>query len=248
VSGPLAGRVALVTGGARNIGRAIALALAAEGAAVAVNTRRSAEAARAVADEINAAGGRAIAVLADVTDRAAVETMLGEIRAALGPLDILVNNAAVRDEAPFEALSYAAWRDAFAATLDGAFHVTQAGLPDLLRSEAASVINIGGLTGHTGAPNRAHVVAAKAALAGFTRALAHEFSPRGVMVNCVVPGLIATERAGGAPAHRAGRTTLAGRQGAPDDIAAAVTWLAGPGGRYVTGQSIHVNGGLLMAG
>jgi 3-oxoacyl-[acyl-carrier protein] reductase len=248
VSGPLAGRVALVTGAARNIGREIALALAADGAAVAVNTRRSAEAAEAVAAEIRAGGGRAIAVLADVTDRAAVEAMLARVREALGPLDILVNNAAVRDEAPFEALSYDAWREAFAATLDGAFHVTQAALPDLLRSEAGAVINIGGLTGHTGAPHRAHVVAAKAGLAGFTRALAHEFSPRGVMVNCVVPGLIATEREGGPPKHRAARTTLAGRQGAPSDIAAAVRWLAGPGGRYVTGQSIHINGGLLMAG
>jgi 3-oxoacyl-[acyl-carrier protein] reductase len=245
---PLAGRVALVTGGARNIGRAIALALAGQGAAVAVNTRRSREAAEAAAAEITAAGGRAMAAIADVTDRAAVEAMLVQIRATLGPLDIVVNNAAVRDEAHFEALSYAAWREAFAATLDGAFHVTQAALPDLLRSEGAAVINIGGLTGHTGAPNRAHVVAAKAALAGLTRALAHELGPKGVTVNNVVPGLIATAREGGPPAHRAGKTTPLGRQGAPDDIAAAVAWLAGPGGRYVTGQSIHVNGGLLMAG
>jgi 3-oxoacyl-[acyl-carrier protein] reductase len=248
LSRALAGRVALVTGGARNIGRAIGLALAAEGAAIAVNTRRSREAAEAAVAAIEAAGGRAIAVLADVTDRAAVDAMLADITARLGAPGIVVNNAAIRDEAPFAALSYAAWRDAFAATLDGAFHVTQAALPGLLADGAGAVINIGGLTGHTGAPHRAHVVAAKAGLAGFTRALAHELGPQGVTVNCVVPGLIATEREGGPPKHRAGKTTLLGRQGAPDDIAATVAWLAGPGGRYVTGQSIHVNGGLLMAG
>ena len=174
--------------------------------------------------------------------------MLAEVARRFGRLDILVNNAAIRAEAPFAELTFDAWRHCMAVTLDGAFHCTQAALPHLLRSDAAAVVNIGGLTGHTGAPQRAHVVAAKAGLAGLTRALAHELSPQGITVNLVAPGLIETTRPGGPPAHRAGRTTLVGRQGRPDDVAGAVRWLAGPAGRYVTGQSIHVNGGLFMGG
>lgn len=155
-------------------------------------------------------------MIADVSDRAAVEAMLAGTLGAFGRLDILANNAALREEVPFGDLSYEAWRRVLGVCLDGAFHCTQAALPALLASDAAAVIDIGGFTGHAGAPERAHVVTAKAGLTGLTRALAHEVSPRGVTVNLVAPGAIATARAGGArppSAHRPGRTSCSGARG-----------------------------------
>ncbi len=243
-------RVALVTGAGRNIGRAIALALAKDGVAVIVNARTSEAEAQAVVDEITAAGGRATRCLADVTNRLAVDAMLEKVGREYGRLDLLVNNAAIRDECAFEQTTYSAWRGALDVCLDGAFHCTQAALPLLKQSGAASIINIGGLTAHTGASQRVHVVTAKAGLVGMTRALAHELAPHGITVNCVSPGLIDTQRAAGAaaPQHHAQRATLLGRRGQPDEIAEAVRWLSGPGGRYITGQVIHVNGGAYLGG
>jgi 3-oxoacyl-[acyl-carrier protein] reductase len=244
----LDGAVALVTGGARNIGAEMVRAFAAAGAAVVVNAKTSATEAAALVAEVQAAGGRAKAILADVTDPAAVQGLIDETIAAFGRLDILVNNAAVRDEAPFAELTYENWRNVLGIVLDGAFLCAHAAMPHLIAGGRGAVINIGGLTAHTGARNRAHVVTAKAGLVGFTRALAHDVSPDGVTVNCVVPGLIETVRAGGEPAHHKGRTTLVGRYGRTDDIASAVLWLAGPGARYITGQTLHVNGGLYLGG
>ena len=242
----LQGRVALVTGAGRNIGRAIALALAREGARVGVNVRSNVAEGQSVAEEIGALGSEALLVRADVTKREEVDAMVTALMARFGGIDILVNNAAVRDEDDFKAMPYAKWREAFDVTLDGAFHCTQAAFDALCRSGAGSVINIGGLTASTGATGRAHVVAAKAGLAGLTRALAHEFAPHGVTVNCVSPGLIDTTRPGAAPRHHAGKTSLVGRRGTPEEVAAAVAWLAGPGARYVTGQTVHVNGGAYL--
>ncbi len=248
----LSGKVALVTGAGRNIGRAIALELAAGGADVVVNVRSNREEAESVAREIEAAGGSAIAILADVTDPAAVEAMVHEALARFGRLDILVNNAAVRNEASFAELDYPTWRRVFEVCLDGAFHCSKASHEALKASGAGAVINIGGLTAHTGAADRAHVVAAKAGLAGFTRALAHDLAADGITANCVAPGLIDTRRlassAPGTPSHHATRQTLVGRRGLPQDCAAAVRWLAGPGGRYITGQTVHVNGGTYLGG
>jgi 3-oxoacyl-[acyl-carrier protein] reductase len=244
-------RVALVTGAGRNIGRAIALALASDGVAIVVNVRSSENEAQAVVDEIKAAGGNAIVCLADITDRKAVDAMLQKVRDTYGRLDILVNNAAIRHEAPFEQTSYTAWRNALAVCLDGAFHCTQSALPLLKQSDAGCVINIGGLTAHTGAGQRVHVVTAKAGLVGFTRALAHDFAEHGITVNCVSPGLIETQRGASntrAPQHHAQRTNLLGRRGQPGEIAEAVRWLSGPGGRYITGQVMHVNGGAYLGG
>ena len=134
--------------------------------------------------------------------------------------------------------------------VDGAFHCTQAALPLLRASGAGTVINIGGLTAHTGAAKRAHVVTAKAAIVGLTRALAHELAEFGITVNCISPGLIDTVResssAKGTPAHHAASRTLVGRLGQPDEIAGAVVWLAGPGGRFTTGQTLHINGGAYL--
>jgi 3-oxoacyl-[acyl-carrier protein] reductase len=251
-SKPLQDKVALVTGAGRNIGRAIALALADAGAKVAVNVRASRDEGQSVVDEIAARGGEALLVAADVTQRGQVDAMIAAIAHRFGRLDILVNNAAVRHEAAFADLPYADWREAQAVCVDGAFHCTQAALPLLRESGAGSVINIGGLTGHTGASKRAHVVTAKAALAGLTRALAHEFAEFGITVNCVSPGLVDTVRktssATPRPEHHATHKTLLGRLGHPDEIASAVAWLAGPGGRFVTGQTVHVNGGAYLGG
>jgi len=239
-------RVALVTGAGRNIGRAIALALAREGAAVVVNVRSHRDEAEAVVQEIVDAGGQAMASLADVSERDAVDSMIEQVQQRFGRLDVLVNNAAVRDEAAFELMEYDSWRNALSVCLDGAFHCTQAALPLLKRSDQAAVINIGGLTAHTGASKRVHVVTAKAGLVGMTRALATELSPQGVTVNCVSPGLIDTSRAGNAPHHHAVHRTLVGRAGLPEEVAEAVRWLAGPHARYVTGQVVHVNGGAYL--
>jgi 3-oxoacyl-[acyl-carrier protein] reductase len=240
-------RVALVTGAGRNIGRAIALALARESAAVVVNVRANAREAEAVVREIEAEGGQAMASLADVREREAVDAMVAEVQQRYGRLDVLVNNAAVREEMPFDQMEYEAWRNALAVCLDGAFHCTQAALPLLKASGQASVVNIGGLTAHTGASRRVHVVTAKAGLVGMTRALAAELSPQGITVNCVSPGLIDTARPGGkTPQHQASQRTLVGRAGLPEEVAEAVCWLASPKARYVTGQVVHVNGGAYL--
>ena len=251
-STPLKGKVALVTGAGRNIGRAIALALADAGAKVAVNVRASRDEGQAVVDEIAARGGNALLVAADVSQRAEVDPMIAAIAKHFGRLDIVVNNAAIRHEIAFADLPYADWRAAQAVCVDGAFHCTQAALTLLRGSAAGTVINIGGLTAHTGASKRAHVVTAKAALGGLTRALAHELAEFGITVNCVSPGMIDTVRKSASatlkPGHHADHKTLLGRRGRPDEIASAVVWLAGPGGRYVTGQTLHINGGAYLAG
>jgi len=249
-STPLKGKVALVTGAGRNIGRAIAVALADAGAKVAVNVRASRDEGQAVVDAIAAHGGEALLVVADVTQRDDVDAMIAAIAKHFGGLDIVVNNAAVRHEVAFADLPYADWRAAQAACVDGAFHCTQAALPLLRASSAGAVINIGGLTANTGASKRAHVVAAKAALGGLTRALAHELAEFGITVNCVSPGMMDTVRnaasASGTPAHHSTQTMLLGRRGHPDEIASAVVWLAGPGGRFMTGQTLHINGGAYL--
>ena len=249
---PLEDRVALVTGAGRNIGRAIALGLADAGAKVAVNVRASRDEGQAVVDEIAARGGEALLVPADVTHRSEVDRMISAIAQRFGRLDILVNNAAIRREVAFADLSFADWREAQAVCVDGAFHCVQAALPLLRESNAGAVVNIGGLTAHTGAKRRAHVVTAKAAIVGLTRALAHELAESGITVNCVAPGLVDTVRVGAsataAPAHHAQAKTLLGRHGRPDEIAYAVVWLSGPAARYITGQTMHVNGGAYLGG
>jgi 3-oxoacyl-[acyl-carrier protein] reductase len=249
VSAELAGRVALVTGAARNIGRAIALDLARAGAAVVVNARNDRAGAEAVAGEIEAAGGRALAHLADVTDEAAVAAMIEAVRARFGRLDVLVNNAAVRRETALGEMSLAEWREVTGIVLDGAFLTTRAALPLLEASDAGAIVNIGGLTAYTGAANRAHVVAAKAGLDGLTKALAHELAAKGITVNLVSPGLIETARGAHAPAnpsHHKRNATLLGRRGEPEEVAAWVRRLAGPDARFMTGQTIHVNGGAFL--
>jgi len=247
--GDLTGKVCIVTGSARNIGRSIAMALAAEGAAVVVNANRSQAEAQAVADEIKAAGGQAVAQLADVTDPKAAAALVKAAIDAFGGLDCVVNNAAIRRETPFAEMSFAEWREVVSIILDGAFLVSQAALLYLVKSGAGSIINIGGMSAHTGAAHRAHVVAAKSGLVGLTRALAHDLAPQNITVNCVVPGMIDTVRGGSAaakPNHHAQHQPLIGRRGTPQEIADLVVFLAGSKARYMTGQTIHANGGVFM--
>ncbi len=242
----LENRVALVTGAGRNIGRAIALALADAGAAVVLNARQSASEINAVHSEIEAKKQQSLPLLADITDEAAIERMVATTLGRFGRLDILVNNAAVRAVEPLEGIDGKRWREVTGVILDGAWLCTRACLASLKQSDAGAIVNIGGMSAHTGAAGRPHVVAAKAGLVGLTRALAHDLAPYGVTANCVVPGRIATERgaASGPPsAHRGRREPALGRPGTPEEVAAAVRFLAGPGARYITGQTLHVNGG-----
>lgn len=245
----LAGKVALVTGGARNIGRAISRALAAGGATVMVNANTSRELALETVAMIEKAGGRAALHVADVTDPGAVAKMVEDTTARFGRIDLLVNNAAVRAESPFAEIRLEEWRRIISIVLDGAFICAQACLPHLIRAGGGSIVNLGGLTGHKGAVERPHVVAAKAGLAGFTKALALDLAPHNITVNCVVPGTVETVRGlPGAPPRAPSRHAVppAGRRGEPEEIAAMVRMLCGPDARYITGQSIHLNGGAYM--
>ena len=242
----LAGKVAIVTGAGRNIGRAIALQLAQAGAAVVVNARSNKAEADAVVREIEAAGGKAISQIGDVADPKTAAALAGAALKKFGRIDILVNNAALRAEKSFDDMSYEDWRAVMNATLDSAFHCVKACLA-ALKKDGGTIINIGGMSAHIGSKNRAHVLTAKAGLVGFTRALAHDLAEAHITANCVVPGAIDTSRSGDSkPAHHLTHGTITGERGKPDDIAAMVRLLVGPGGRNVTGQTIHVNGGAYL--
>lgn len=246
----LEGRVAIVTGAGRNIGRAIALDLAAGGAAVVVNVRANQQEAEEVVARIEAQGGRAAVAFGDVADPQTGERLARTAVERFGRIDILVNNAALRRETALEDMSFEEWRQITGTILDGAFHCTKAALPHLKRSGSGCIVNIGGMSGHVGAKNRAHVVTAKSGLVGLTRAMAHEFAAYDITVNCVVPGMIDTpagKPAGGpAPQHYRFAQPLNGRKGTVQEIASLVRYLCGDGARYITGQAIHVNGGAYM--
>ena len=242
----LDGRVALVTGASRNIGRAICEALGAGGASVLVHAHRDRTGAEETARLVEAAGGQAAVILGDLTDPAVPAAIVAAALERFGRLDILVGNAAVRPEASIDDLDHATWRHVMALCLDSVFLLTQAALAPLRASDQGAIVTIGGLTGVSGAPGRVHVVTAKAALVGLTKALAHDLGRDAITVNCVAPGMIETVRAGPAPAHHATRANVLGRRGAPEEVAAAVRMLAGPSMRFVTGQTLHVNGGVLM--
>ena len=241
---PLNDRVALVTGGARNIGRAIALALAEAGAAVVVNARTSQNEADETVALITARGGRAVACLADITDRAAVAPMLASARTAFGPVNILVNNAVSHGTKSFMELTAEDWRHTLEVSLDGAFNCIQACLPQMIECGGGSIVNIGGSFGHKGSPGRAATAAAKAGLSGLTRALAVEFAAHNINVNDVAPGPVNTLRK--TPARIKADAIPMGRFAEPAEVAEMVKLLCSPAGRYITGQTIHVNGGFVM--
>ena len=235
-------RVALVTGAGRNIGRAIALALARQGLAVVVNVRSSMGEGQAVVDELQALGTPALLCVADVTDAAAVHAMVCQIAQHFGRLDVLVNNAAIRQEAPLADITPEDWRGTLAVVLDGAFHCTQAALPWLQKSEEGAVINIGGMTAHTGALNRIHVVTAKAGLVGLTRYLATYWADKGVRANALSPGGVYNGQ-GEEFVHRLTALIPMGRMATKDEYRATIQYLCSDASAYMNGQNVVMDGG-----
>jgi 3-oxoacyl-[acyl-carrier protein] reductase len=239
----LAGRVAVITGAGRSIGRAMALELAAGGAAVVVNVRSNRAEADAVVKEIEAKGGQAMTAIADVTDASAVAAMAEAALKKFGRIDCLINNVALRGEKQIEDMTFEEWRLVTGVVLDGAFHCVKACLGAIKKSDMGSIVNVGGLTGAMGAPDRAHVVTAKAGIAGFSRALAMELAPHRITVNTLVPAMLARpETPNEIPPHPVYSPRL-GRAGWPTDFAPLARFMVGPGARYMTGQTINVNGG-----
>jgi 3-oxoacyl-[acyl-carrier protein] reductase len=249
MNGPFAGKIALVTGAGKNIGKAIALDLAREGASVIVNGRSDRALVDATVAEINQAGGQAIGALADVTKPEDVARMVDAAVASFGGIDIVVSNAGLRRQTPFLDMSFAEWREILSVALDGAFVLMQAAVPHMIPRGGGALVSLSGISTHVGTPNRCHVSASKAGLEGLMRALAVELAPHQITANCVSPGAVDTVRgptAGVAPSNLAERGIPLGRRATVGEISAAVRFLAGPDGRYITGQVLHVNGGVFL--
>jgi 3-oxoacyl-[acyl-carrier protein] reductase len=244
--GELAGKVALVTGGARNIGRAISIELAKAGAAVAVNTRSSMEDGESVVQEIRSAGGQAELYAADIANASAAKSMVENALKRFGRIDFLILNASVRSERPFLELSYEEWRTPLSITLDGAFYLAQGCIPSMVQNGGGAIVTLGGMVSLSGAKRRVHGSVAKHGLVGFTRGIAREFAEHNIRANCIAPGTMDTARAAGRTARPADDNIPLKRKGAPEEIATTVRFLCGPGASYITGQTLQVNGGVMM--
>jgi 3-oxoacyl-[acyl-carrier protein] reductase len=247
VTGAVDGRVALVTGSSRGIGRAIARALAAGGAVVAAGARQSG--AVPVADEICKGGGRAEAVTLDVTDAGSIEAAVAGVLARHGRLDILVNNAGITRDQLLLRMKRDDWEAVLATNLTAAFATVQAALKPMLRQRYGRIVNVSSVVGQAGNAGQANYAASKAGLIGFTKAVALEVASRNITVNAVAPGLIDTDmtRAVGADAHGAWADRIPlKRLGTPDEVAAAVRFLASDEASYITGHVLAVNGGMYM--
>jgi 3-oxoacyl-[acyl-carrier protein] reductase len=252
----LAGKTAFITGASRNIGRAIALTFAAEGADLVLNTRVNREELETVAAECRKAGVRAVAVLGDIADAAAVEAMAKQGLAELGTIDVLVCNAAVRPHTPVTETSLEDWHRVVGVNLHSAFYLARAIVPGMKERKRGSIIAIGGQSSLTGRPNTAAVTAAKTGLLGFVRALAAELGPFGIRANMVIPGTMDTERRyaewypefrqapPGAPEQL--KQIPLGRLGRPEEIADACLFLASDASAYITGDEIRVMGGRVI--
>jgi 3-oxoacyl-[acyl-carrier protein] reductase len=246
-SASLEGKVALVTGGSRGIGRACALALAGSGAAVAVGYSANAEAAEEVAGSIRSAGGRAVTLGADLADPAAPGELVERTVAELGAIDIVVNNAGIARDNLAVRITDADWDAVLAVDLSAAFRVCRAALRPMLRRREGRIINISSVAGVMGNPGQANYAAAKAGLIGLTKALCREVGSRGITVNAVAPGFIATDMTAALAAASLATATAAvplGRLGTAEEVAAAVRFLALPEAAYITGHVLHVDGGL----
>jgi len=244
---PLKGNVAVVTGASRRIGRATALGLAKAGADLVVHAHTATDEIEAVGDEIRSFGRRALVHLCDLTEEAAVARFRDAVDAEFGRADILVNNAAIRRQCDFLDMTFTQWREIMAITADATFLTCRAFLPMMIAGGGGTVVNLGGLTGHTGTVRRAHVVAGKAAIVGLTKALAIEFADRGITVNCVAPGKIGGERSATAGVSPVSADDIPlGREGEVEEAAYMVCALCMPRARFVTGQTVHVSGGLYL--
>ncbi len=252
----LEGKVALVMGAGRNIGRSVALELARHGASVAVNARANADEARQVAGEVQALGRDSLAVVGDQSSRIDVDRIVAETTEKLGPIAVLVNAAAIRPSQPFLEITESDWQRVLAVNLKGPFNTCQAVLPAMIEAGWGRILNFSGAHVFFGAKNRAHVMSGKMAVHGLTRALATEFAAAGVTVNCVVPGAFETARTPAwemddgkqvPEADRSGRNLPpVGRIGIPQEIGALCAFLASGDAGFITGQSIHANGGVFM--
>ena len=245
--GKLEGKVALVTGSGRNIGRATVLKLAGEGANVVVNARANEQEANAVVREAEDLGVKAFAVIADVAKRDQVEAMAAKALSEFGRVDILINNAAIRPHKPFTELTIQDWEAVRGVVLDGALYCTRAVIGSMVANRYGRILFFTGEGAFAGGAGRAHVSAAKMGLVGLARSLASEFAASNIRVNVVSPGSIDTTRAN--PEWYGGRAPNAagiplGRQGTVDEIAATCVFLVSDDGGFITGQTIHVNGGV----
>ena len=243
----LKGKVALVTGSGRNIGRATILKLAEEGANVVVNARANREEADSVAREAKELGVDALAILADVSKRDQVNDMMAQAMSHFGKIDVLVSNAAIRPHKPFMELTLEDWEQVRGVVLDGAFYCAHAVIPSMVENQFGRVVFLSGGGAWGGIPERSHVSAAKMGLVGFARGLASEFAPHNIRVNVIAPGSINTSRENPQwyPQNRTPNTSgiPMGRQGDVNEIASAILFMVTDEGGFVTGQTLHVNGG-----
>jgi 3-oxoacyl-[acyl-carrier protein] reductase len=243
-------KVALVTGSALNIGRAIAVALAADGFRIMTTARQSETDTRETARLVREAGTDADTFLADISDPKQAAALVDATVQRFGRLDVLVNNASIRRQTKCADMTPEEWREIMGTTIDGAFYCAHAAAPHIIAAGGGTIVNLGGISSHVGAVGRVHAITAKAGMVGLTRALAKELAANNITVNTVVPGSIETVR-GFAAGGNSGRATLPdsplGRRGKPEEIASMVRFLCSDEARYITGQSIHVNGGAFMA-
>ena len=245
----LSGRVAVVTGGSRGIGRATCLALAAHGASVGVHFSAAGDQAAEVVEEIRRSGGQAVAIQGDLREAAVPGRVIAEAASALGPIDILVNNAGQMTDVAVEAMPDETWDAAIALHLTATFRCSRAAIPMMKPRRWGRIVNVSTQALYTGSKNHAHYAAAKAGLLGFSFSLAKEVGEHGITVNLVAPGRIHTgmllERSTGREAEWMQQTPMR-RFGEPEEIAGAIVFLASPAAGYITGATLHVNGGLVM--
>lgn len=242
-------KVALVTGASGGIGSAIAVQLAADGYAVAIHCRTHPDRAQAICNRIQKSGGHAAVFTCDITDAQAVTSMVTHIEKALGTVDVLINNAGIAEQKLLTDVTVDEWRQMMAVHVDGAFYASHAVLPNMIRNHKGAIINMSSMWGQTGGSCEVPYSTAKAALIGFTKALAKEVGPAGIRVNCVAPGVICTDMLSALSEETLNslkEETPLCRLGAPEDVASAVSYLVSDAASFITGQVIAPNGGIVI--